>query len=65
MITTGAILGLISVIALLIFVIYSAILVYHWVRYGWGYPLIWVGGIMYGVGSVLILAVLFAAAAAI
>ncbi len=63
--SAGPILSFVAAIALIVFIIYTLILAYHWIRYGWSYPLVWGAALLYGVGSSLILAVLFAAAGAV
>lgn len=42
-------------VILLVFAIYSALLVYHWLRYGAGYPLTWIGMTAYFVVSLILI----------
>lgn len=45
-----------------IFIIYSVILLYHWLRYGHSYPLIWSTGFVYFGVSLFLLGIMSIAA---
>ena len=42
-------------VLLAFFAIYSALLLYHWLKYGKGYPLIWIGMTAYFVVSFILI----------
>jgi len=52
-------------LVLIVFVIYSTLLLYHWVRYGHSYPLVGVAALVYFGVSFLLLAVMTFATAGI
>jgi hypothetical protein len=60
--------GIALVFAFLVFVgvaIYTAVLFYHWLRYGLIYSATWLAMPVYSVGALVLLFIMFGAAAAI